>query len=289
MRVIPRIQYRTKKPQKATLEIIAHVNEIIDSYAEQGYTLTVRQIFYQMVSKNLISNTEAEYTNLCNKIKDGRYAGLIDWTAIEDRTRFLRQLQHWNNPAEIIKAAANSYRIDLWQDQEYYLEIWCEKDAVIGIVEQVANRHDVPCFSCRGYGSTTEYWNAAQRIIEHGKPCVILHLGDHDPSGQDMSRDIQDRLTEFEAEVYIKRIALNMDQIEQHKPPPQMAKKTDKRTQGYIEKHGVLHSWELDALSPEVLDNLITEHILDYLELDKFEKALFRQDQQKTELLKIIV
>jgi hypothetical protein len=287
--IIPKIQYRTKKLHRATLEIIEKVNEIIDNYAEQGYLLTVRQIFYQMVSRNLIENTEADYTNLCNKIKDGRYAGLIDWESIEDRTRFLRQLQHWSDPAEIIEAAANSYRINLWEDQEYYLEVWVEKDAIVGIVEQASNRYDVPCFSCRGYGSTTEYWNAAQRIIDHNRPCVILHLGDHDPSGQDMTRDIQDRLTEFEADVQIKRIALNMPQIELYKPPPQMAKKSDKRTQGYIEKHGVLHSWELDALEPSILDSLITEHILEYLDLDTFEQRIIRQDKEKAELMKLTV
>ena len=287
---MPKRAYIDKKLQKKSLALISQVNGIISDYEEQGYSLTLRQVYYQLVSKNIIENSERSYNNLGNVVKDGRMTGLIDWEAIEDRTRFLRQLSHWESPEDIIKSAARSYRIDLWQDQEYYLEVWCEKDAVIGIVEQTANEYDVPCFSCRGYGSTTGYWDAAQRIIRrdiNGKRCIILHFGDFDPSGTDMTRDIQDRLNKFGAVVEVKRIALNMPQIEEYDPPPQPVKTTDKRTPAYIEKYGVTTSWELDALEPSVLDGLITDNILQYLDMGAFEQAKIRQDQERQKILNL--
>jgi len=149
----------------------------------------------------------------------------------------------------------------------------------------------VPCFSCRGYGSASEYWRAAQRIQRQnrdGKECVILHLGDHDPSGIDMTRDITERLATFGADVYINRIALNMPQIQQYDPPPNPAKTTDSRAGDYIKRYGV-NSWELDALEPKILDELISDNILKYLDADKFEQAKIKQDQERQKILSVVI
>ena len=288
---MPKIKYEDKNIRKSGLDTISQVNDVIDSYEEQGYTLTLRQVYYQLVSKNLIKNSENSYDNLGVLIKNGRLAGLIDWDAIEDRTRFVRELSHWDSPKDIIESAAASYRIDLWQDQDCYVEVWVEKDVLVGIIEQVANKYDVPCFSCRGYGSTSEYWRAAQRIIENNqlkKDCIILHLGDHDPSGVDMTRDITARLATFGARVHIERIALNMPQIEEYNPPPQPAKKTDSRANKYIDSYGA-NSWELDALEPKMLDDLISNNILKYIDVDKFEKLKIRQDEEKQKILRATI
>ena len=288
---MPKIKYKDIKIRKSGLDIINHVNTIIDDYRQQGYNLTLRQVYYQLVSKNIITNSEKSYDNLGYTIGNGRLAGLIDWKAIEDRTRYVRALNHWDNPAEIIQTAAESYNIDLWQKQRYYIETWVEKDALIGIIEQTANRYDVPCFSCRGYGSLSEYWKAAQRFINHndiGKECIILHLGDHDPSGVDMTRDIRERLAMFGADVDIKRIALNMPQITQYNPPPNPAKKTDKRSAGYIAKYGA-SSWELDALEPKVLDQLISDNIEKYLDRVAFEQAKIRQEEERQIIMNLAV
>ena len=286
---MPKIKYKEMQIRKTGLALIEQVNAVIELYEQQGYSLTLRQVYYQLVSKNIIPNSEKSYDNLGNLINNGRLAGLIDWTAIEDRTRYVRALNHWDSPQDIIESAAYSYRIDLWQGQYYYVEVWVEKDALIGIVEQTANRYDIPCFSCRGYGSASEYWNAAQRIREQnqfGRDCVILHLGDHDPSGIDMTRDITDRLSMFGADVHIERIALNMPQIEQYTPPPNPAKTTDSRSGEYIKRYGV-NSWELDALEPKMLDRLISDNITKYIDMNKFENAKIRQDQEKKKILNI--
>ena len=286
---MPKIQYKEINIRKAGLDLITQVNTVISDYKEQGYSLTLRQIYYQLVSKNMLENSERSYNNLGVLLNNGRLGGLVDWEAIEDRTRYIRALSHWNHPGEIIKDAAASYNIDLWQGQDYYIEVWVEKDALIGIVEQTATRYDVPCFSCRGYVSQSEMWEAAQRIIEKNrtdKKCIVLHLGDHDPSGIDMTRDIRERLYMFGAAVEIKRLALNMPQIEQYNPPPNPAKVTDTRAGSYIKQYGI-SSWELDALEPHILDELISKNILQYLDHDKFSQAQIRQTEERNQILNI--
>jgi hypothetical protein len=221
-------------------------------------------VYYQFVSRGWIANQDREYKRLGGIINDARLAGLIDWDAIEDRTRYLRKQSAWEKPADIIKACADQFHVDLWKDQPYRVEVWVEKDALVGVVETACASLDVPFFSCRGYTSQTELWGAAQRLIGHRKRKQIphvIHLGDHDPSGIDMSRDIQDRLALFMEHHQVEtaeftRIALNMDQVRQYSPPPNPAKLTDSRCGEYIRTYGA-ESWELDALEPTVLVRLI--------------------------------
>ena len=252
--------YQNIRIGKNGLQLIEHVNQIIDEYRAAGYTMTLRQVYYQLVAKAIIENTERSYKNVGNLINNGRLAGYIDWSAIEDRTRDLRKQPAWESPAQILEVAAQQYQRNLWETQEHYLEVWVEKDALIAVVESAASRWNVPCFSCRGYTSQTAMHDAAMRFIgkaEQGKNCVLVYLGDHDPSGLDMTRDIYERLAGFGATVAVNRIALNRDQIDLYKPPVNPAKITDSRAKAYIAEHGE-HSWELDALPPQIIDGLIT-------------------------------
>ena len=264
---MPKRAYVPKEFTAAHVAVIKAANAIIAEYAGQGFSLTLRQLYYQFVSRDLIANNMKEYKRLGSIINDARLAGLIDWDAIEDRNRSLRRLAHWTSPRDIVESCANQFRVDLWEGQTSRVEVWIEKDALVGVIEGVCTRNDVPFFSCRGYTSQSEMWSASQRIVEvmeAGKGIeqfVILHLGDHDPSGIDMSRDIEDRLTLFcQADGVpapeFKRIALNRPQIAKYRPPPNPAKITDSRADKYIKTHGK-ESWELDALSPKVLAALI--------------------------------
>lgn len=283
----PLIQYRDVKLRPKALETIRQANEIIAEYAAQGFDLTLRQLFYQFVARALIANTQREYKNLGSVINDGRLAGLVDWDSIVDRTRNLRALSHWQSPRDIVDACSRQFRHDLWGDQPNYVEVWIEKDALIGVIEDVCNRYDVPHFSCRGYTSQSEMWSAAQRIIERGGAregdSVVLHLGDHDPSGIDMSRDIQDRMDLFGAVVEIRRLALNRDQVTRYNPPPNPAKITDSRARGYIRDHG-RESWELDALDPAVIAALIEDELKKLIDPDKWKAAAERQESARTQL-----
>lgn len=263
---MPTIAYIDKTFTAKSLAIIAKANEICADYQRQGYDLTLRQLYYQFVSRALIPNQDSEYKRLGNIINDARLTGMLDWSYIVDRTRNLRGLAHWQDPESIVSAVASQYQTDRWANQPHQVEVWIEKDALVGVISGACNRLDVPYFSCRGYTSQSELWGAARRLIRYqdrGQQPVIIHLGDHDPSGIDMTRDIADRLALFGAKATVRRIALNMDQVEAYRPPPNPAKLTDARATGYITRFGA-QSWELDALDPSTLDALITATILEY-------------------------
>ena len=259
---MPKIAYKNINFRSESLRLINLVNSVIDEYEAQGYDLTLRQVYYQLVARGYIPNNERSYKNIGNLINDARLAGLIDWFSISDRTRNLRRNSHWESPQDIMDSVVSSYAIDTRSTQPIYTEVWVEKDALIGIVQSISQTLDVPCFSCRGYVSASEMWSAARRFIreDNRERRVILHLGDHDPSGKDMTRDIMDRLAMFGADVDVKRIALNFDQIEEYSPPPNPTKLTDSRASSYIDSYGY-ECWELDALEPKVLTNLIKSEV----------------------------
>jgi len=283
---MPHVCYVPKKFSAASQAIIQAANQIVEEYAEQGFILTLRQLYYQFVSRDWLPNNQRSYKRLGSIVNDARLAGHIDWDYITDRTRNLQKLSTWSSPASIIASAAHSYHRDLWEGQDCRVEVWIEKDALVGVIEGICEELDVPYFSCRGYTSQSEMWGAAQRLIgyeNNGYQPVILHLGDHDPSGVDMSRDIRDRLELFGAGVQVERIALNMPQIEEYDPPPNPAKLTDARATGYIDRYGH-ESWELDALEPRVMVELIRDHVQDRLDLSVFEEQKDRQERQRAEL-----
>jgi len=283
---MPMICYVEKRFAKTSLEIIDHANEFIEDYLAQGLTLTLRQLYYRFVAGDLLRNKLSEYKRLGSIINDARLAGLIDWNAIEDRTRNIIAPSHWNDQADIIKTAANSYALDKWEGQEKHVEVWVEKEALIGIIERACEELDVSCFACRGYPSQSELWAAARRfrrINEDDRQPVIIHLGDHDPSGIDMTRDLRDRMIMFGADVEVNRIALTMDQVEEYDPPPNPAKQTDSRCTGYVEEYGD-ESWELDALDPPVLHELIQNTIKENLDQELFDDRVELQEEQRKTL-----
>jgi hypothetical protein len=279
-----KICYREINFRRDSLALIHQVNSIIQEYRSMGYSLSLRQVYYQLVAKNVIENKERSYKNLGNLISDARLAGLIDWSAIEDRTRNIKGNSHWQSPSHIIKSAAYSFAYDKWEEQDYHIEVWVEKDALVGVVGQICGKLDVSYFSCRGYVSQSEMWSAAQRLMQKSeggqKTPVILHLGDHDPSGKDMSRDIEDRLEVFGVTPIFRRIALNMDQIEEYLPPPNPTKVTDTRASAYIDEFGY-ECWELDALRPEVMEQLILNHVTEFRDDTLYQQAVKREREAK--------
>ena len=153
---MPRIEYVERNFAEASLALIGHANAIIAEYARQGFTLTLRQLYYQFVSRDLIPNTMRSYKNLGSVVNDGRRAGLIDWNAIVDRTRELASIGHWDTPASIIGSCAAQFRFDKWAKQATRVEVWIEKDALVGVIDDVCTELDVPYLSCRGSTSQSE-------------------------------------------------------------------------------------------------------------------------------------
>ena len=278
-----KICYQLKNFAGSSREIIRQANEILEDYTAQGYVLTLRQLYYQFVARDLLPNLQRSYKRLGKIVNDGRLAGLIDWDHLVDRTRNLQEMSHWDSPSSVIFSAAKGYHIDKWEGQSNRVEVWIEKDALVGIIEPVCNRNDVPFFSCRGYNSQSEMHGAALRLNEWkeaGQTPIIIHLGDHDPSGMDMTRDIIDRMRMFIGHTEVRRIALNMDQINEYNPPPNPAKTTDARSEGYINEFGD-DSWELDALEPRVLEDLVESEIESIREDLVWEMQVEKEDEHK--------
>lgn len=277
--------------RQSSLEIIEQANGIIAEYQAMGFVLTLRQLYYQFVSRDIIPNRQSEYKRLGEIINNGRLAGLIDWSAIEDRTRNLRSLPAWGSAESIIAASVQSYREPVWQDQPFMPEVWIEKDALLGVIEPVCNRNRVPFFACRGYVSQSEAYAAGKRFGRArrfgGKRPIVFHLGDHDPSGIDMSRDIDERLSMFATlGVRVVRLALNMDQVEEHDPPPNPAKDTDARFEEYRANYGD-ESWELDALDPPVIDKLIQDALDEIIDRDAWDASLAREEENRVNLERV--
>lgn len=313
---MPRIAYVEKNFHDKTKLTIKRAMDIIDEYDEQGFSLTLRQLYYQFVARDFIPNKQKEYDRLGSIISDARLAGYIDWNAIEDRTRNLRGLRHWQNPESVIENGAEQYRIDKWENQPIYIEVWIEKDALVGVLQRVCHQLDLNYFSCRGYVSASEMWNAARRLgrkkeLWEKERAIVLHLGDHDPSGIDMTRDIEARLNEYAVEphyredpegwvdpdwadynrehlwpIEVKRIALNMPQIRELEPPPNPAKVSDSRAKSYISRYGH-QSWELDALEPAYISDLIKNEVAQLRDDDIWQADVSRETQEKAQLKKI--
>jgi hypothetical protein len=289
---VPKIRYRSIDFQRATLDVIEQAEAICRQYAAAGDDLTLRQLYYQFVARGLLANTQKNYKRLQSIVSDARLAGLIDWYHIVDRTRNLSSPWADDSPASAIELAANGYRLNRWVGQPTYMEVWVEKDALSGIVSRAADAYDVPWFACRGNVSQSEMWSAGRRLIdqctEHDRSKIlILHLGDHDPNGIDMTRDITDRLTEFmedDAELLeVRRIALNIDQVRALNPPPNPVKLTDSRAAGYISRFGS-ECWELDALDPPTLRGLITREIEAEVNMG-IRRDVLDQEERERELL----
>ena len=264
-----KIQYEEWSPRPETMETVEDAQRIISDYEAQGYSLTLRQLYYQFVAKNLVENSLRSYKNLGNVITKARMAGLISWEAIEDRNRDHHDFLKEESIENVLSRIHRKIQYDNWARQDTYVEVWIEKAALENVLEKPCARWAVPYMACKGYLSASEAWRAGRRFLERkeaGKDCVLIHLGDHDPSGIDMTRDNQDRLNIFaEWGVEVRRIALNMDQIKQYAPPPNFAKLTDSRASDYVRKYG-RDSWELDALEPSVLDALISRTIEEYVD-----------------------
>ena len=282
------------KPSRKSQYLLDRIEEIIIDYQSKGYRLTLRQLYYQMVSRDYVPNSLKSYNTIGNLINNARLAGIIDWSVIEDRVRTAEVNSHWNNPNQILSAAVNSYYKDHWKNQENYIEVWCEKDAVSNIIQPVCSKYDVLFMANRGYSSQSAMYEAYQRLqkaINNEKYAVIIYFGDHDPSGIDMTRDIEDRMGLF---LYgkgkfkqVDRQALNKDQIKRYNPPRNPAKITDTRFNKYSLIYGE-SSWELDALDPGILSDIVENAILKYMNKSVFDEVEKEISEHKNLIRKAI-
>jgi hypothetical protein len=274
------------KPE--SLATVETVNAILAEYEADGYTLTLRQLYYQLVARGFTENSQRSYKRLGDLVNNARLAGLIDWAMIEDRGRETITPPHWRNPGEIVNAAASQFAVDKWADQTNHVEVMVEKQALEGVLIPVCRSLDIPFTANKGYSSSSTMYEAGKRLADYaaqGKAIWVLYLGDHDPSGIDMTRDVDDRLTLFTGGymLEVKRLALNFDQVEVLKPPENPAKETDARFAAYTARFGP-SSWELDAIEPRTLAGLVTTAVEGLRDPVLWAEAVEREKAMRAEL-----
>lgn len=300
-----KICYEPRTFQAARRKIVDRANEIIEEYEAQGITLTVRQLYYQFIGRGWLHGEKKVWSNFHKTIARARLAGDIDWKAIEDRTRSAYGPSHdiWGDPVDEIISGAFAYahhNEDMWGGQEYRVEVWVEKDALVDIIAEVCNELDVTYFSCRGEVSLSALHEAGARMAHYevekykngGCTGIILYLGDHDPTGFDIPRVIEERLRLFcthqgYSAPEVRRIALTREQIKKFKLPPDWAKDTDSRAPAYIKLHGTSKCWELDALHPHELQSIVRTAVEDIRDEDIYKKQCALQEKRRNILLRI--
>ena len=288
-------QFKDINFKTESMERIHACNAIITDYQGQGLRLTLRQLYYQLVSKNVIPNVERSYKNLSSLVTDARMAGLMDWNAIEDRVRQPEIPQEFSDLGHLVRSAVRAFRLPRWEGQDNYVELWVEKDALAGVLSPIAHEYHVTLMVNRGYSSASAMYESAQRFkrqwrhdpdgggTDLAENLVLLYLGDMDPSGEDMVRDVEERLGVFGARVDMRKIALTMEQVKRYKPPPNPAKMSDPRASAYVAQHGA-SSWEVDALPPNVLAKIIRKELSSLVDQDKVDAVIAREEKGKKHL-----
>ena len=289
---------------KKNKELLETINEIIEEYSMEGYKLTLRQLYYQLVSRDIIPNEQKEYAKLSRLLTEGRMAGFVDWSAIEDRNRKPHILYSVDDIDDAIQDTIDQYRLDRQEGQDVHIELWVEKDALSGVLKRVTQKYHIKLIVNKGYSSTSAMYDAYKRFsdkLNDGKKVVILYLGDHDPSGLDMIRDIHQRSCEFfigdsidfvgddeeNPDFQVRPIGLTMEQIKKFNPPPNPAKLKDPRGTGYIKKYGNV-AWEVDALNPETLLELVRKNVEELIDINLFNKQLEKEEKDKKELREML-
>jgi len=319
-------------------EMVRQMVEITNDYKSQGYRLTLRQLYYQMVSRNYIPNDQNCYGKLSSVLDDCRYSGVIDWDIIEDRGRVPFTPYYENSVADALEKTVRWYALDKKIGQPVYTELWTEKDAISSILKQSVEDYTITVGINKGFASSTAMYEAYTRFmkeIKNRRKVVVLYFGDHDPSGLDMIRDIQARLEGFMAKgrhqsffvndldtddleniLYdnreladridkcisakrvdetlkrtlfaqisvkkwfeVKHIGLTMEQIEEFDLPPNPAKFSDPRAKKYVQEHGDV-SWEVDALSPTAILDIVRTSLDEVIDYDALEKIKQRESDE---------
>ena len=304
---MPLIRYQKLRFTKDVQLTIDQANAILAEYKAKGFGMTLRQLYYQFVARGLVKeNTLQQYKRLSEVMSKARIAGLVDWYALADNTRYMREMGWIDDPwvgkdakpysitdryLPFLKSQADSWNVDMWKNQKHRIVVLIEKDALVGVLTNVCQELEVPYFAARGYMSQSAQWRLGIQLREwkeDGYEPIILHLGDHDPSGMDMTRDNEERLWMFGGfPVELIRLALNMDQIEELNPPAMPAKRSDARTEKYKKNFGE-DAWELDALDPTAIEDLVREAVLRFRNQEAWDQRVKERDEQRAEIVALV-
>jgi len=264
---------------------MAAIRDAVIEVLQVDAPMTVRQVFYRLVSGGLIGKTEAEYKQTVGRLlTEMRLDGTIPFGTIADNTRWVRRPRTYSSVEDALRRTAQFYRRSLWAEQDAYVEVWLEKEALAGVLVEETDPYDVPLLVTRGYPSLSYVYEAAQAIAATDKPAFILYFGDHDPSGVDIPRNVMARLHELapEAEISLERIAVTRAQIVEMGLPTRPTKQSDSRSR-FFEGESV----EVDAIPPAILRALCRGAIEDYVDPRQLEIVRVAEQSEREILLRI--
>src|SRR5215204_7132563 len=251
-----------------------------------GHPMTLRQVHYRLVSRDDViqPNTLSAYNTLGGWLRDDRLAGLIPWKWMEDRLRVAKGWAVWENPAEFLHSVRSDYQRNPWQDQEHYVEVWCEKDALSGIFSDALAPYRVTFNIGRGYDGWSSIKRAADRYHwrkeGHDIDTTVLYFGDFDPSGEDMHRSLVERFATLGIYPEIPKVALTPEAA--RRLPGDVTKADDSRAAAFVAKYGDL-AVELDALPVNELRDRIRREIEGRIDMDALAVSgrIEREQQQR--------
>lgn len=265
-----------------TQRIIDQAHEILAAYNP----MTVRQVYYQLVSRQIIENSRSRYQAVCDALVDARLEGAISWDWIEDRLRRPRSIPMWSNLADFAFEMRWRYNRDVWATQPQRVELWLEKDALSGVFGGVVGHYGVMLNVGRGYDGWSSIHNAAERWGA-GRDIIVLYFGDHDPSGEDMFRSLRERLAKLNCYPSMLKVALTREDIDRYNLPADFTKATDTRQKAFVAEHGD-QAVELDALPTEVLRARIVDEIETRMDLEALAKVHELEDQERKQLVEVL-
>ena len=276
--------YRTSpvKRSRRTRAELAALHEAILTVCAADHPLSVRGVFYRVMSAGAVAKTEKAYAAVQREVLKLRRAGDLPYEWIADGTRWHIKSQSWSSVEDALDDAASSYRRALWHDQDVYVEVWSEKEAISSIVAPITDAWDVPLMIARGFASESFLWTTAATIRAEDKPTVVYQLGDHDPSGLAAWEHVQRRLRDFapDVEIVFERLAVTPEQIVELELPTRPTKTTDSRSRKFAGE-----SVEVDAIPTSVLTRIVEDAILGWIDEQAFEVTRLAEHSERQGLL----
>ncbi|MHB1420472.1 MAG: hypothetical protein ACYCX4_12970 [Bacillota bacterium] len=269
--------------QQKTLDLISAAHQVLQEYNP----MTLRQVYYQLVSRHVIDNKRSEYQKLSSALVKARQEGIIPWEWVEDRVRQPRTVNMWRDLPDFMDTVRKAYRRDVWSTQPQYVEVWLEKDALSGIFSDITKEYGITLVVGRGYNSWSAFKDAEARFLRYNRPVSILYFGDFDPSGEDIVRALDESINFFGISPTIEKVALTMQDIRDYNLPPDFAKKTDSRAKVFIKQYGDV-AVELDALPLPVLQAKIKDSIEANIDLDLLYAVQVVEKNERQQLADLI-
>ncbi len=269
-----------KEPRLDWDGVLHHAAAVVRSYET---SVTLRQLFYRLVSAQLIPNTTSAYKVLSKRTAEARRDG--EFPDLIDRGRAIHRPTAWDSPEQILTAAHRSYRRDRTEGQDVSIYVGVEKAGLVIQLESWFGERGIPILALGGYSSQSYIEDIKKDVAEQGRPAVLLYAGDFDPSGEDIDRDFVERAGCWRDVV---RVALTREQVDEHELPMNVGKVADSRAASFVERHGELLQVELDALPPETLRAVYEEALALYWDDDAYRRTLKREAAERDTLSKVV-